>query len=245
MPLPKATRHASVVIPLPHESAERLALAIAALAEEVKGGRSPARLFDRYPDTRPVAETLRERIVASEHCEPDDLRLLQVLPTGGDGPFEPGLLVRNAPAMNRIPIYAIAAIIQTAQQHFGAPAMRFEWSDFEPAARHPYGGGAMRVEQGREPELFDTSQLAAPGVAQLVFLQDAHSAMDRLSKREHYDLTDPDERAEFVDKCLEELTLETPLRDYMVELAYKWGLENATAAAGRKAAAETGPEPGM
>ena len=177
---------------------------------------------------RGLAGALCRRIAQSEYCSLTDLDYLRVNETAGSPRHScEGLVVETASHQDWTPVYLIAALIQTAQERFGVPAVRFEWSDFEPDTDQSFGGGAMRVEPGKEPQLYHTGYLGAPDTAEVLFTHDAKHWLGEL--RDGYDLSDPHQRTAMVDKCIENLVVGTPLHEALVAEVFAWSQHEAAA----------------
>ena len=73
-----------------------------------------------------------------------------------------GLIVATRADVNEAPIHLATALVQTAQKQFAADALSFEWGSFSSSSGEiRYGGGAVFVAPGEEPERISTYEWAS------------------------------------------------------------------------------------
>ena len=230
-------RSFSLEIPLPYEQA---LLATQALSL-IRGDYD--QLFPNGPqpeDSPPLARTADALIAAlREHDDEDEFaysdlvhgilandtepqqKLAELKPAlhvarSGVDPMTVRLSSRGGTA-----IATAIAVIQVCQKELGAPSIGFTFED----ELSPTGATGVAVAPGQEAVAFH----AAPTPDPLFGLeQECLSEMNRQQQRHEFDLTHEDDRAELVEKAINEVMWATPLYEKLQTIAKRWGVRPAS-----------------
>lgn len=201
-------RYSYFVIPMTAQHAEAAVKAIGYLTD--KTGDMGSILKD-WPGFDEVCPNAAERLDGTALELAQDL-YGRLLPLKGNDPFDickihatavddkyaaSGLHIENS--TNWMPIEVAAAVIQTMQARLGAPAVRYEYADYDGGGiENSFGGGAVRVEPGEEPDFYDTTQLGTDVSSSFMSLLRARLA----ERRGEYELTDEYEVEHCLNMCV-------------------------------------------